>query len=41
MAPRDRIEAFLPLTPPMLHTLVALARVAAAEVHSKLSIVLQ
>jgi DNA-binding PadR family transcriptional regulator len=25
MAPRDRIEAFLPLTPPMLHTLVALA----------------
>jgi DNA-binding PadR family transcriptional regulator len=25
MAPRDRIEAFLPLTPPMLHTLLALA----------------
>ncbi|HKE84506.1 MAG TPA: PadR family transcriptional regulator [Vicinamibacterales bacterium] len=25
MAPRDRIDAFLPLTPPMLHTLVALA----------------
>src|SRR5688500_2412480 len=25
MAPRDRIEAFLPLTSPMLHTLLALA----------------
>ena len=25
MAPRSRAEAFLPLTPPMLHTLVALA----------------
>jgi DNA-binding PadR family transcriptional regulator len=25
MAPRARAEAFLPLTPPMLHTLVALA----------------
>ena len=25
MAPRARIDAFLPLTPPMLHTLVALA----------------
>jgi DNA-binding PadR family transcriptional regulator len=25
MAPRDRIDAFLPLTTPMLHTLLALA----------------
>jgi DNA-binding PadR family transcriptional regulator len=25
MGPRSRVEAFLPLTPPMLHTLVALA----------------
>ena len=25
MTPRTRVEAFLPLTPPMLHTLVALA----------------
>jgi len=25
MAPRTRADAFLPLTPPMLHTLVALA----------------
>src|SRR5687767_9069885 len=25
MAPRSRADAFLPLTPPMLHTLVALA----------------